>query len=96
MEELKEKRAVRGRAECIRNSDGVYLKDISIRQSPAWCLHTIYCNNVVLNNVKIFNKYAEDGRRYEDINKEDEYERDKDDTSDDDRRNIREDELLYV
>lgn len=28
--------------------------------------------------------------------KEDEDERDKDDTSDDDRRNIREDELLYV
>lgn len=67
MEELKEKRAVRGRAVCIRNTDGVYLKDITIRQSPAWCLHTIYCNNVVLNNVKIFTKYAEDGRRYEDI-----------------------------
>ena len=31
-----------------------------------------------------------------DDDKEDQYERDKDDTSDDDRRNIREDELLYV
>lgn len=67
MEEMKEKKAVRGRAVCIRNTDGVYVKDITIRQSPAWCLHTIYCHNVVLNNVKIFTKYAEDGRRYEDI-----------------------------
>ena len=67
MEEMKKKSAVRGRAVCIRNTDGVYIKDITIRQSPAWCLHTIYCRNVVLNNVKIFTKYAEDGRRYEDI-----------------------------
>ena len=67
MEIMKEKKAVRGRAVCIRNTDGLYIKDITIRQSPAWCLHTIYCRNVALNNVKIFTKYAEDGRRYEDI-----------------------------
>lgn len=67
MEEMKEKKAVRGRAVCIRNTYGLYIKDITIRQSPAWCLHTIYCRNVVLNNVRIFTKYAEDGRRYEDI-----------------------------
>ena len=67
MEIMKEKKAIRGRAVCIRNTEGVYIKDIAIRQSPAWCLHTIYCRDVVLNNVKIFTKYAEDGRRYEDI-----------------------------
>lgn len=67
MEIMKEKNAVRGRAVCIRNTEGLYIKDITIRQSPAWCLHTIYCRGVALNNVKIFTKYAEDGRRYEDI-----------------------------
>lgn len=56
-----------GRAICIRNADNVYLKDITVKQSPAWCVHIIYCNNISVNNVKIFSKCDEDGRRYKDI-----------------------------
>lgn len=66
-EEMKEKAGKRGRAICIRETDGIYIKDVTVRQSPAWCVHTIYSNNVVLNNVKIFTKFDEEGRRYKGI-----------------------------
>lgn len=56
-----------GRAVCIRNTKGLYLKDITIRQSPAWCLHTLYCENVILNNVTINTKYDETGKPYSNI-----------------------------
>lgn len=65
--QMKEKAGKRGRAICIRETDGVYIKDVTVRQSPAWCVHTIYSNNVVLNNVKIFTKFDEKGRRYKGI-----------------------------
>lgn len=56
-----------GRAVCIRNTRNLYFKDITIRQSPAWCLHTLYCENVTLNNVTINTKYDETGKPYSDI-----------------------------
>lgn len=65
--QMKEKLGKRGRAICISKTDGVYIKDVTVRQSPAWCVHTIYSNNVVLNNVKIFTKFDEEGRRYKGI-----------------------------
>lgn len=64
MAEMSEKKGARGRAVCVRNTDGVYIKDITVRQSPSWCLHTIYCNDVVVNNVKIHTKFDENGERY--------------------------------
>lgn len=65
--EMEEKAGKRGRAICLRETDGIYIKDVTVRQSPAWCVHTIYSNNVVLNNVKIFTKFDEEGRRYKGI-----------------------------
>lgn len=65
--EMEEKAGKRGRAICLRETDGIYIKDVTVRQSPAWCVHTIYSNNVVLNNVKIFTKFDEKGRRYKGI-----------------------------
>jgi exo-poly-alpha-galacturonosidase len=53
-----------GRAVCLRNVDNVYLKDITVRQSPAWCVHLIYCNNVSVNNIKIHTKLDEFGNKY--------------------------------
>lgn len=61
--ELDENKGKRGRAVCIRNTDGLYIKDITIRESPSWCLHTIYCNNVTFNNIKIHTKYNEQGEK---------------------------------
>lgn len=58
--ERAENKGSRGRAVCIRNTDGLYIKDVTVKQSPAWCVHTIYCTDVSLNNVKIYTRYDED------------------------------------
>lgn len=65
--EVTENRGKPGRAICLRNTDNVYLKDITVRQSPAWCVHLIYCNNISVNNVKIHTKYDENGNQYSGI-----------------------------
>lgn len=62
--EISENKGARGRAVCLRNIDGLYLYDITVRQSPMWCLHTIFCNHVSMNRIKIYNKYDENGKPY--------------------------------
>ncbi len=59
--ERAEAKGKRGRAVCLRNTRGVTVRGVTVRQSPAWCLHLIYCNEVLLEDVKIFTKYDEDG-----------------------------------
>lgn len=66
-QQLFEKKGKPGRALCIRDTDDVYLKDITVRQSPAWCIHLIYCNNVSVNHIKVHTKYDQFGRKYEGI-----------------------------
>ncbi|UQZ32689.1 hypothetical protein C2I18_03415 [Paenibacillus sp. PK3_47] len=66
-QEMAEKKGFRGRAVCLRNVDYVYLKDIAVRHSPAWCVHLIYCNHVSVNHVSIHTKTDEYGRRYGNI-----------------------------
>ncbi|MCX7715556.1 MAG: glycoside hydrolase family 28 protein [Clostridia bacterium] len=61
--EVSEKKGERARAICIRNTDNIYINDITVKQSPAWCVHLIYCNNVSVNNIKIYTKGEEDGSR---------------------------------
>jgi polygalacturonase len=51
----------RGRAVCIRNTNGLTIRGVTIRQSPAWCLHLIYCEDIKIEDVKVFTKYDEDG-----------------------------------
>lgn len=63
--ELSDKRVKRGRAVCIRNTDNVTIRGIKIRQSPAWCLHLIYCHNVLIENIEVHTKYDENGIKYE-------------------------------
>ncbi len=38
-----------------------------MRQSPAWCVHLIYCNQISLNHVAVHTKFDENGNRYKDI-----------------------------
>lgn len=61
---LDKKEAVRGRAVCLRDVDNVYLHEITVRNSPAWCVHLIYCNNVSVDDVKIYTKCDENGVKY--------------------------------
>jgi polygalacturonase len=62
--ELAEAAATPGRAVNIRDTDRVYLKGVMIRQSPMWCVHLVYCNEVAANGVSIHSKYDETGKRY--------------------------------
>ena len=63
--ELADAKHKRGRAVCIRNTDNVTIRGVTIRQSPAWCLHLIYCRNVLIEDVEIHTKYDENGIKYE-------------------------------
>ena len=56
-----------GRAICLREVDGIYLKDITVRQSPAWCVHLIYCQDVTVNGISIHTRRDEFGNRYHGI-----------------------------
>lgn len=62
--QLAQKAGERGRVICIRDTDGLYLKGITVRQSPFWCVHPIYCDGVTLNGVSIHTKYDEAGKPY--------------------------------
>lgn len=61
--ELSENKGKRGRAICIRNTENLTLRGITVRQSPAWCLHLIYCINVTIEGIQIHTKYDENGNR---------------------------------
>ena len=61
--ELAEGKARRGRAVCLRNTRGVTIEGVTVRQSPAWCLHLIYCTYIRIEGVCVFTKYDEDGSK---------------------------------
>ena len=63
--ELAEKKGARGRAISLRNVDRVYLKDVTVRHSPAWCIHLSYCTDVNMNHIQVQTKYGENGERYD-------------------------------
>ncbi|MCC8169441.1 MAG: hypothetical protein LIO59_03595, partial [Oscillospiraceae bacterium] len=65
--EMEENAGKPGRAVCIRSGKNISISDITIRQSPAWCLHFIYCDGVSVDNVKIHTKFDENGDRYSGI-----------------------------
>lgn len=53
-----------GRAVCIRNAKNVYIHGLTIKHSPAWCVHLIYSEYVCINDVRIFTKTDENGVPY--------------------------------
>jgi len=65
--EMAENAGKRGRAICLRNVSNVHIQGVVIRQSPAWCLHLIYCDNIIIENVEIHTKYDAEGKLYQDI-----------------------------
>lgn len=65
--ELEEKKGSRGNVICLQNTDSVYMKDITVRQSPFWCVHMIYCSHISMNRIQIHTKYDEEGNRYGNI-----------------------------
>ena len=68
-DELKEHGKIsRGRTICIRNTTGLYFYGITVRNSPAWCFHPIYCKNMTINQIKLYNKFDENGKPYSHFN----------------------------
>lgn len=65
--ELAERSGKPGRAVCIRDTDGVYLQGITVRQSPTWCVHLVYCTGISVNGVSINTRYDETGKKYSGI-----------------------------
>ncbi len=65
--EMSERKGKRGRAVCIRNTENLIISGVTIRQSPSWGLHIIYCKNVLLENIEIHTKYDENGNQYKGI-----------------------------
>lgn len=66
--EMSENKGKRGRAVCIRNTENVVIRGVTIRQSPAWCLHLVYCNNVLIDDISVHTKYDESGNKYDIFN----------------------------
>lgn len=62
--ELSDPHIKRGRAACIRNTKNLVIRDVTFRQSPAWCLHTIYCDGILMEGVQVHSKYNENGEKY--------------------------------
>lgn len=65
--ELTETGPKRGRTLCIRNTDGVTITGVKVRHSPSWCLHLIYCRNILLHDMEIHTRFDEDGNLYEGV-----------------------------
>lgn len=61
--ELEENKGARGRAVCIRNTKGLAISKVVIRESPAWCLHLIYCEDVNVEDIEVHTKYDENGNK---------------------------------
>lgn len=55
----------RGRCACLRHITNLTIKDVTFRQSPAWCLHLAYCTNVVIDGIEVRSKYDEKGNKYD-------------------------------
>ena len=53
-----------GSAICLRNVNRAYIQGVTVRHSPFWCIHLIYCENVSVNGVKIHTKFNEEGEKY--------------------------------
>ncbi len=62
--ELEEGRGFRGRALALRNVDGLILRDVTIRHSPAWCVHLMFCTDVLIDGVTVCTKYSPEGEKY--------------------------------
>ncbi len=65
--EMAENAGKRGRAVCLRKTSNILIQGVTIRQSPCWCLHLIYSDNIIIENVEIHTKYDAEGNVYKDI-----------------------------
>lgn len=65
--ELQEAKGAPGRAVCLRSVKNLYMYGVTVKHSPAWCVHLIYCSNVTVNQVTVLSKKDELGNKYQNI-----------------------------
>lgn len=66
--ELEENQGYRGRALALRNVDGLIIRGVTVRHSPAWCVHLMFCTDVLVEGVTICTKYSPEGESYDVFN----------------------------
>ena len=59
-----ENHGFRGRALALRNVDGLIIQGVTVRHSPAWCIHLMFCTNVLMDGVTVCTKYSPEGEKY--------------------------------
>lgn len=67
-DELENKNAKRGRTACLRNIKNLKISGVIFWNSPAWCLHIVYCENVKIEGIEVHSKYDEAGIAYDIFN----------------------------
>lgn len=65
--ELNSNCAQRGRAVCMMNVRNLIIRNVTIRQSPSWCLHLLFCKEVIIDNVHINTQFDKNGLIYKNI-----------------------------
>jgi len=54
-------RNMRGTTINIRNADRVHIEGVTFSESPFWCMHFLFCEDLTLENVRVRNKFHRDG-----------------------------------
>lgn len=60
-------RESRGRVICAMNVTGFLLQGVTVRHSPAWCIHPIYCRDVTMYGITVNTALDEHGNEYREI-----------------------------
>lgn len=66
--ELDEGLGFRGRALALRNVDGLILRGVTVRNPPAWCIHLMFCTDVLVEGITVCTKYDVHGKAYDVVN----------------------------
>lgn len=62
--EQTEGRGAPGSCACISNVSGLTITKAVFRNCPSWCLHILYCDDVVIRDIEVHSKYDENGCAY--------------------------------
>ena len=61
--EMEEGRAKRGKALSIRNTEGLTIRGITVRNAAFWCVHILYCHNILVDGVSVHTACDSEGRK---------------------------------
>lgn len=62
--EQSEGKGAPGSTACISNTCNLVITKATFRNCPSWCVHILYCNNVIIKDIEVHSKYDENGKEY--------------------------------